>query len=49
VAAEQFTWLVLAAPLNRLTLGATAPAQGAPDLDELADEAVTTFLSRFGR
>ena len=48
VAAEQFTWLVLAAPLNRLTL---QPA-GRPDPDErlarIATEAVATFLSRFG-
>jgi len=47
VAAEQFTWLVLAAPLNRLTL-----QPGRPPGDEAARrsaaEAVTTFLSRFG-
>jgi TetR/AcrR family transcriptional repressor of mexJK operon len=48
VAAEQFTWLVLAAPLNRLALGAVARPDTGPDLDVLAEEAVTTFLSRFG-
>jgi hypothetical protein len=48
-AAEQFVWLTIAAPLNRLTL------QGAPgrysdrELKHTADEAVTTFLSRYRR
>jgi TetR/AcrR family transcriptional repressor of mexJK operon len=46
VAAEQFTWLVLGAPLNRLTLRAEPYA--ARELGTLAAEAVTTFLSRFG-
>lgn len=48
VAAEQFTWLVLAAPLNRLTLRAGAEPYAARDLQVIATEAVTTFLSRFG-
>lgn len=48
IAAEQFTWLVLAAPLNRLTLRAGAPVAGGGDLEAIAVEAVTTFLSRFG-
>jgi TetR/AcrR family transcriptional repressor of mexJK operon len=48
IAAEQFTWLVLAAPLNRLTLQAAAPGSGDQDLERIATEAVTTFLSRFG-
>ncbi|WP_157248613.1 TetR/AcrR family transcriptional regulator [Nonomuraea typhae] len=47
-AAQQFTWLVLGDPLNRRTLAAqSAPAED----DELArqrEEAVTTFLSRYG-
>ena len=48
VAAEQFTWLVLAAPLNRLTLqGGRQPGAGR-DLEAIAAEAVTTCLSRFG-
>ncbi len=48
VAAEQFTWLVLAAPLNRLTLQAGTQPPAGQDLDAIATEAVTTFLSRFG-
>jgi len=47
VAAEQFTWLVLAAPLNRLTLQAGTNPYRAPELEALAAEAVSTFLSRF--
>ncbi len=49
VAAEQFTWLVIAAPLNRLTLQAGAQPYAARALEAIAEEAVTTFLSRFGR
>jgi AcrR family transcriptional regulator len=49
LAAEQFTWLVVAAPLNRLTLQAGAHHYSEPELDALATEAVTTFLSRYGR
>jgi len=48
IAAEQFTWLVLAAPLNRRTLQAGTPTSGHEDLPAIATEAVTTFLSRFG-
>jgi AcrR family transcriptional regulator len=48
VAAEQVTWLAVAVPLNRTTLDVTAPPYTRRDLDELADQAVTTFLSRFG-
>lgn len=48
VAAEQFTWLALAAPLNRLTLQAGAQPYSREELDAVAVEAVTTFLSRFG-
>jgi hypothetical protein len=48
VAAEQFTWLVLAAPLNGLTLRAGTPTHDDRELEALAAEAVTTFLSRFG-
>ena len=47
VAAEQFTWLVLAAPLNRLTLQAGAQPCAQRDLETVATEAVTTFLSRY--
>jgi TetR/AcrR family transcriptional repressor of mexJK operon len=49
VAAEQFTWLVLAAPLNRRTLQAGGQPSGREELEAVATEAVTTFLSRFGR
>jgi AcrR family transcriptional regulator len=47
-AAEQFTWLAVAAPLNRLTLTAGADRYTPGELDEIADAAVTTFLSRYG-
>jgi TetR/AcrR family transcriptional regulator, mexJK operon transcriptional repressor len=48
LAAEQFTWLVLAAPLNRLTLSAGARPYDDDELDLIAREAVVTFLQRFG-
>lgn len=48
VAAEQLTWLTLAAPLNRLTLTAGAARYTAEELDVVAREAVTTFLDRYG-
>jgi AcrR family transcriptional regulator len=48
VAAEQFTWLVLGAPLNRLTLQRRTPRHREQDLEAIATEAVDTFLSRFG-
>jgi TetR/AcrR family transcriptional regulator, mexJK operon transcriptional repressor len=47
LAAEQFTWLVVAAPLNRLSLGGPRPYP-ASQLQSIAAEAVATFLSRFG-
>jgi TetR/AcrR family transcriptional regulator, mexJK operon transcriptional repressor len=48
LAAEQLTWLVIAAPLNRLTLQAGADPYPAEELEELATQGVTTFISRFG-
>lgn len=48
VAAEQLTWLAIAAPLNRLTLHASAPAESDEHLASIATEAVATFLARFG-
>lgn len=48
LAAEQFTWLVVAAPLNRMTLDAGARPYPQRDLDVIADEAVATFLARYG-
>jgi AcrR family transcriptional regulator len=47
VAAEQLTWLTLAAPLNRLTLTAGAARYTPDELDTIAHEAVTTFLERY--
>jgi AcrR family transcriptional regulator len=49
VAAEQFTWLVLAAPLNRLTLQAGRDLVTEAELEMTATEAVSTFLSRYGQ
>jgi AcrR family transcriptional regulator len=48
VAAEQLTWLTLAAPLNRLTLTAGAARYPTEELEAIAHEAVTTFLDRYG-
>ncbi|MFI6299446.1 TetR/AcrR family transcriptional regulator [Nonomuraea sp. NPDC050790] len=48
VAAQQFTWLVLGDPLNRLTLAARSAPADAGELAQLREEAVTTFLSRYG-
>jgi TetR/AcrR family transcriptional repressor of mexJK operon len=48
VAAEQLTWLVVAAPLNRLTLQDGAHPYAAGELESLATQGVTTFLSRYG-
>lgn len=47
IAAEQFTWLVLAAPLNRLTLQAGNASGTEGQLETTAVEAVSTFLSRY--
>lgn len=49
LAAEQFTWLVLAAPLNRLSLLAGAHRYSDDHLQAIASAAVETFLSRFAR
>jgi TetR/AcrR family transcriptional repressor of mexJK operon len=49
VAAEQFTWLAVAGPLNRLTLQPGAQPDDHRHLESIAHEAVTTFLSRFGQ
>lgn len=46
-AAEQFTWLVLAGPLNRLTLQAGTRPSDERALEVIATEAVATFLSRY--
>lgn len=47
LAAEQFTWLAVAAPLNRMTLDAGALPYTQSELEAIADEAVATFVSRF--
>ncbi len=47
VAADQFTWLAVAAPLNRMTLDAGARPYTQNELDTIADEAVATFVARF--
>jgi len=48
VAAEQFVWLVVGGPLNRSTLRGPGLAHPPEDLRRVADEAVTTFLARYG-
>lgn len=47
IAAEQLTWLVVAAPLNRLTLQAGANPYSDDELGAVATQGVTTFLSRY--
>jgi TetR/AcrR family transcriptional regulator, mexJK operon transcriptional repressor len=47
VAAEQFVWLVIGAPLNRLSLQGLARRDEDPHLQRTATEAVATFLSRY--
>lgn len=47
VAAEQFVWLVIGAPLNELTLRGTPHEYPAAELARIADEGVVTFLSRY--
>jgi AcrR family transcriptional regulator len=49
MAAEQLTWLAIAAPLNRLTLQAGAQPKNSRHLESIATEAVATFLTRFGQ
>jgi AcrR family transcriptional regulator len=48
VAAEQFTWLSVAAPLNRATLTANLVPSSPWELDSIAEQAVSTFLARYG-
>jgi TetR/AcrR family transcriptional repressor of mexJK operon len=48
VAAEQLTWLVVAAPLNRLTLQPGTHPYGDDQLKAVADQGVATFMSRYG-
>jgi TetR/AcrR family transcriptional repressor of mexJK operon len=48
VAAEQFNWLVMAAPLNRVMLCGDAELPGQDDLDRHADAATRAFLAAYG-
>jgi TetR/AcrR family transcriptional repressor of mexJK operon len=48
-AAQQFTWLAVAAPLNDRTLRGDDTTPAAEDLDAVARAAVDTFLARYGR
>lgn len=48
IAAEQFVWLVVGAPLNRLSLRGTSHGNSPRRLQHIANEAVATFLSRYG-
>jgi TetR/AcrR family transcriptional regulator, mexJK operon transcriptional repressor len=47
IAAEQFVWLVVGAPLNRLELTAAAHGCSPRHLTHTAQEGVQTFLSRY--
>jgi AefR-like transcriptional repressor, C-terminal domain len=47
-AAEQFVWLVVGAPLSRLSLGGVNHGHSSGQLEHIAHEAVETFLSRYG-
>lgn len=47
LAAEQFLWLVVGSPLNRLTLAGATFLYSRRRLERIAHEAVTTFLSRY--
>jgi TetR/AcrR family transcriptional repressor of mexJK operon len=49
VAAEQFVWLVVGAPLNRLSLQGLGHRDEDPHLQRTVTEAVATFLSRYPR
>ena len=46
-AAEQFIWLVIGPPLNRLELTAAHHAYRRDDLTRIAEEGTRTFLSRY--
>ena len=48
VAAEQFVWLAIGAPLNRISLRGSAQGDDAHRLEQIATEAAATFLSRYG-
>lgn len=49
MAAEQFVWLAVGAPLNRLELTAAKDGYGPERLTQVAGQGVQTFLSRYAR
>ena len=49
IAAEQFVWLIIGAPLNRLELTGTTNGYSRRRLDHIAEQGVETFLSRYRR
>lgn len=49
MAAEQFVWLAVGAPLNRLELTAANHGYSPRHLTHIADQGVQTFLSRYAR
>lgn len=48
-AAEQFVWLIVGAPLNRLELTAASHGYSPRHLTRTAEEGIRTFLSRYQR
>ena len=48
LAAEQFNWLVMSAPLNRVMLCGDAELPAQADLDRYADAGTRTFLAAYG-
>lgn len=49
LAAEQFVWLIIGAPLNRRQLTGATKGYSRRRLDHIAEQGVETFLSRYGR
>jgi len=49
IAAEQFVWLIIGAPLNRLELTGTTNGYSRRRLGHIAEQGVETFLSRYRR
>jgi hypothetical protein len=47
MAAEQFNWLVMSAPLNRVMLCGDAELPAQADLDRYADAATRAFLAAY--
>ena len=49
LAANQFNWLFMAAPMNRAMLLGTDSVPGPEEIQRLADDAVRMFLAAYGR